>query len=126
MLDLIALAIAPPLLRAQALEVVETIFLIKMPATHACHCGQAQRLVQDVRQLVGRGDSDQFHGAILDHFVGEVLPNVNVLGTLPSTDDVASPLEACSVVLVHRKSGRVSKAHAFGEVAKVDQPRSRH
>ncbi len=33
--------------------------------------------------------------------VGQVLPDVSVLGALPSTDDDVSPLDARRVVLVH-------------------------
>jgi hypothetical protein len=32
--------------------------------------------------------------------VGEVLPDVDVLGSLPSADDFVTPLDARSVVLV--------------------------
>ncbi len=34
--------------------------------------------------------------------MGEVLPDVDVLGTFPSADDVVTPLDACGVVLVYR------------------------
>ena len=51
---------------------------------------EVKRLDQYIRQLAGRSDSDQPHLAILDDFVGEVLPDVNVLSTLSSTDDVVS------------------------------------
>jgi hypothetical protein len=37
---------------------------------------------------------DEPHLAHLDDFVGEVLPDVNVLGSLTSTDDVVTPLDA--------------------------------
>ncbi len=37
---------------------------------------------------------------VLDYLVGEVLPDVNVLGVIPTTDDVVSPLDA-RLVLVH-------------------------
>ncbi len=47
------------------------------------------------------GPEQAAHLAILDELVGEVLPDVNVLGALPSTDDVDFPLDARLVVLVH-------------------------
>ena len=40
---------------------------------------------------------------VLDDFVGEVLPDVDVLGTFPSADDVVTPLNARRGVFV---SGR--------------------
>ena len=46
-------------------------------------------------------DPNKPHFTILDDLVSEVLPDVNVLDALPSTDDVVSPLDACCVVLVH-------------------------
>ena len=40
------------------------------------------------------------HLTILDDFAGEVLPDVDVLGTFPSTDDIVTPLDARGAVLV--------------------------
>ena len=85
---------------------------------------EVERLGQDIRQLVDRVDANQLHLASLDHFVGEVLPNVDVLGALTSTDDVVSPLDARSVVLVHRSRARLGKAHGLEKVAKVQDLRS--
>ena len=42
-----------------------------------------------------------------------------MLGTLPSADDVVSPLDARRVVLVHRGGGLLGEAHILEEVAKV-------
>jgi hypothetical protein len=39
---------------------------------------------------------DQQHLTILDEFVGEVLPDVNMFGTFPSPHDMATPLDALS------------------------------
>ena len=39
---------------------------------------------------------------LLDHLVGEVLPNVDVLGSLTAADDVIAPFNTRSVVLVDR------------------------
>ena len=85
---------------------------------------EVERLGQDVRKLVGRVDADQLHLAILDHFVGEVLPNVDVLSALTPTDDVVSPLDARSVVLVHRSWSLLGEAHGLEKVAKVQDLRS--
>ncbi len=40
--------------------------------------------------------------SILNYFVGEVLPDVNVLGLFPTPDDVAAPFDARGVVVVDR------------------------
>ncbi len=45
---------------------------------------------------------DEQHSAILNDFVGEVLPNVNVLSSFPSADDVVAPFYARCVVFVYR------------------------
>ncbi len=63
-------------------------------------------------------DVDKPHLAILDHFMREVLLDVDVLGALP-------PLDACSVVLVHRSWGFLGEAHVLAEVARVDDLHSR-
>jgi hypothetical protein len=56
---------------------------------------------------------------ILDDFVGEVLPNVNVLGAPPTTNDVVSPLDARRVVLVHWCRKLLGKAELFKELAEI-------
>ena len=45
---------------------------------------------------------DQQHLSILDDLVGEVLPDVNVLGALTAADDVGAPFDTRRVVLVDR------------------------
>jgi hypothetical protein len=81
---------------------------------------EVERLGQDVRYCqVGRNDADQLHLAILDHFVGEMLPNVDVLGALTSTDDVVAPLDARSVVLVRRSRAGSGKFQALEKVVEV-------
>ena len=64
-----------------------------------------ERLGEDVGELEGRVDLDEPHLLPLDHFMGEVLADVDVLGTLASADHVVSPLDARRVVLVHRGVG---------------------
>ena len=60
-----------------------------------------QSLGQDIGHLGRRRNLDQPHLTILNDFVGEVLPDVDVLGTFPSADDVVTPLDARGVVLVY-------------------------
>ncbi len=43
-----------------------------------------QALGEDIRELGRRGDADEQHLAILNNLVGEVLPDVDVLGSLPA------------------------------------------
>ena len=49
-----------------------------------------------------RSGPDEPHLTVLDDLVGEVLPDVNVLGTFTAADDVVTPLDARGVVLVYR------------------------
>ena len=46
--------------------------------------------------------------SILDGLMGEVLANVNVLGSLTAANDVVSPLNAGRVVLMHSCRLRLS------------------
>ena len=48
-------------------------------------------LGKNIGQLVLRRDLDEPHLAILDDLVGEVLPNVDVLGSLTAADNVVAP-----------------------------------
>jgi hypothetical protein len=86
---------------------------------------EVQRLGQDVRQLLGGSDANQRHMAILDHLMSKVLPVVDVLRTLSTTNDVISPLNACGVVLIHRSRGRSGEAHVLAEMTKVQNLRRR-
>jgi hypothetical protein len=101
--------------------------LVQDPSDTRLPLRKVERLGQDVRRLVGRSDADQLHLAILDHFVNEMLPNVDVLSALTSTDDVVSPLDgvdARSVVLVHRSRAGLGKAQGLEKVAEVQDCRS--
>ena len=53
--------------------------------------------------------------AILNHLMSEVLPDVNVLRALSTTNDAVSPLNAHGVVLVHRSRESLGEAHAVEE-----------
>jgi hypothetical protein len=80
---------------------------------------EVQRLGQDVCQLRSSRDADMLHVAILDDLMGEVFPDVNVLGAPPAADDIVPPFNTCRIVLVHRGWLRLRKTHEFEEVAKV-------
>ena len=100
--------------------------LLTQDACNACQVlREVQRLGQDVRQLRRSRDADKLHVAILDDLMGEVFPDVNVLGALPAADDIVPPFDTCRIVLVHRGWLRLRKTHAFEEVAKVKYLRSR-
>ena len=59
-------------------------------------------LGKDIGQPVLRRHLDEPHLAVLDHLVGEVLPDVDVLGSLTAADDVVAPFNTRRVVLVDR------------------------
>ncbi len=77
-------------------------------------------LGEDIRELGRRGDADKQHLATLDDLVGEVLPDVEVLGSFPSANDDVSPLDARRVVTVDRLG-----PHALKELAEVQNLASR-
>ena len=95
-------------------------------AENTCHAclplREVQALGQDIRQLeFGRDSgSDKPHVAILNYFMREVLANVNVLGSFPTPDDVVSPFNARSVVLLHRCWGLLTESHVLEKVTQVD------
>ncbi len=79
-----------------------------------------QALGEDIRELGRRGDADEQHLAILKNLVGEVLADVDVLGSLPS-------LDARRVVLVDRdlRGRRLGEPHTLEELAEVQNLASR-
>ena len=86
-------------------------------------CGRC--LGQDVRQL-GRGrDLDKPHCPILDDFMREVLPDVNVLGPFSSADDVVAPFDARGVVLVYQSRLLLGKSQLLQQVLEVENLRRR-
>ena len=62
---------------------------------------------------------------ILDRFVGEVLPDVNVLRTLTAADDVVAPFDARVVVFVDRRPFLRCKPHILQEVSEINHLNSR-
>ncbi len=75
-----------------------------------------QAICEDIRELQGRGDLYEPHLAVLDDHVGEVLPDVNMLGSLSSAHDVVSPLDAGSYVLKYLRGAPLSEAQSLKEV----------
>ena len=55
----------------------------------------------------------------LNHLMGEMLADVDVLGTLTSADHVVSPFDARRVVLVYLGIGLLGEAHVGQQVAEV-------
>ncbi len=51
--------------------------------------------------------------------MGEVLPDVNMLGSLSPTSDVVSPLYAGCVVLKHRCGVPLSEAESVEEASEI-------
>ena len=50
----------------------------------------------------------------------EVLADANVLGTFATSNDIVSPLDACSVVLVHRRKAFLRESHVAEQLTQVD------
>ena len=45
----------------------------------------------------------QRHMTILDSLIREMFADINMLGALTTSNDVISPLDACSIVFIHRR-----------------------
>ena len=78
-----------------------------------------QSLGQDIGQLGRCLDLDQPHLTILNDFVGEVLPDIDVLGTFPSADDVVTPLHARGVVLVYRSRPLLRESETVQKISEI-------
>ena len=76
-------------------------FRPKSPSTHARTCGRCSPLVRKSAICCSVGTLEP-HSTILNDFVGEVLPNVDVLGSFSYAYDVVAPFNARDVVLVDR------------------------
>ena len=59
-----------------------------------------QRLGKDICQLLAGRYTVESHVTVLNHFVGEVFGDVDVLSTLASADDMVSPFDAGCVVFI--------------------------
>jgi hypothetical protein len=59
-------------------------------------------LDEDVFELLRGADQNQTQMSILNRFMGEVLPDVNMLGAFSTSNNVVAPLNASIVVLVDR------------------------
>jgi hypothetical protein len=58
--------------------------------------------------------------SVLDHFMGEVLADVDVLSTLTSADYVISPFDACRIIFVDGRVIGLLKSHILKQIAKVN------
>ena len=76
-------------------------------------------LGEGVRELERSGDAYEPHIAVLDDLVREVLPDVNMLGPLTSSNDVVAPLDARGVVLEHLGGVLLSEAESLEEVSEI-------
>ena len=93
-----------------------------MPAT----VGSAGR-GEDIREMGRSGDADEqrLSNLNLNDLVGGVLPDVDVLGSLSSADDVVIPLDAGRVDFVDRRGRRLGESHTLEELAVVQDLASR-
>jgi hypothetical protein len=78
-----------------------------------------QALGEDIRELGYRGDADKQHLAILNDLVGKVLPDVDLLGSLPFTNEVVTPLDAHHDVFIDQRGRRLGESHTLEELAAV-------
>ena len=79
-----------------------------------------EALGEDVGKLLIRRHPDQADVAVLDSLMREVLPDVDVFGALPSSDDVVRPLDAGGVVLVYGGIARRVETHVDQKIAEID------
>jgi hypothetical protein len=78
-----------------------------------------QALREGIRELGRRGDLHAPHLAVPDDLVREVLPDVDMLGSLRSANDVVSPLDARRVLLKHLRGDLVSEAEPLEGVSEI-------
>ena len=82
-------------------------------------------LGEDICELLRGVDSNHTQVAILDSFMGEVLPDVDVLGALSASNNIVTPLDASVVVLIDRGPGFWYKPHAPQEISEINYLNSR-
>ena len=80
-------------------------------------------LGKDIGQLVLCRHLDGPHLAVLDHLVGEVLPDVDVLGSLTTADDVVAPFNTRRGVLVDRGNFPLPESKSAQKVCQVESRR---
>ncbi len=56
---------------------------------------------------------------VLNHFVSEVLADVDVLGTFSSANNMVSTFNACSVVFINQSIVILQDAHIVQQITKV-------
>ena len=81
-------------------------------------------LREDVGELLQGIHSDQAEVTILDCLVGEVLADVNVLRSFPSSNAVVAPFDA-RVVFVDWRPFLGCESHVLEEATEVDDFNSR-
>ena len=81
--------------------------------------------LEEICKLLRGIDSNQTQVSILDRFMGEVVPDVNVLGTLSAFDNVVAPLNTSVFVLIDWGPGLWRKPHAPQEVSEINHLNSR-
>ncbi len=77
-------------------------------------------LGEDIRELIRSQDTNQSEVAILNSFMREVFPNVDVLGTFTAPNDVVAPIDARIIVLIDRSESRPEESHVLEERTEVD------
>ncbi len=70
-------------------------------------------------ESLGEYISHQLHLSVSNHFMSKVLTDVNVLGSIPSANDVVAPLDAHCVVLVRWCGRLLSEAKSFQKSSEI-------
>ena len=78
-----------------------------------------ETLGEYVGELVSSVDTHKTKVTMLDCFVGEVLPDIDVLCALPSSDDIVAPLDTCVIILIYWSPSRWCKTHVSEQLSKV-------
>ena len=60
---------------------------------------------EDISQLISSRYTDKLEMTQLDSLMGKMLANINMLSTLPTTDNVVTPFDASSAVFENQRVG---------------------
>ena len=81
---------------------------------------RGERLGEDIRELIRGRHCEELEVSILNSLMREMLPDVDVLSTLASTDDVVAPFNARRVILEDWGRRRRCEAQFPEEISKID------
>ncbi len=103
------LGLLPP---SGAARCLRTVAILQYPLDTSAEQWVRECLGEDIGQLSGGVDLDETHLPILDHFMREMLADVDVLRPLTSADNMVAPFDARRLVLIYRSIGVLGEAKA--------------